>query len=218
MRPIVPALIPKSAVELEDNLSRLAFSPEIHIDVTDGKFVPATSWPYVTGERPKLVKALTDKFTLEVDLMVEDTLSAAEDWLVAGADMLVFHVENTDLSDFMNFATKRKVTIGISALNDTPYKKLEPYLLVADYVQVMGIATIGAQGQPFDERVFARIAEIKASFPDITISIDGSVNRRTLPTIAKNKDINRFICGSAIVGEVDYLAAYTELKSILTNS
>lgn len=214
MRPIVPALIPTDLDKLRSDLDRLTFSSEVHIDVTDGKFVPYTSWPYMTGVQPKIIKESTDRFTLEVDLMVEDPISAAKAWLEAGADMLVFHVETLALGSFMDFATSNKISIGISALNSTDYKTLESYILVADYVQVMGIAEIGAQGQPFDSRAISRIEEIKKNFPDITISLDGSVNDKTLPDL-KSQKIDRFICGSAIVGQADYFTAYQNLKKLI---
>ena len=74
MIPIVPAIIPKSAAEILELLPRLRFAPEIHVDVVDGQFVPYTSWPYSPVGVPTEVRSETDKFTLEVDLMVADPL------------------------------------------------------------------------------------------------------------------------------------------------
>jgi ribulose-phosphate 3-epimerase len=215
MIPIVPALIPKSSEQIITVLPNLSFSPEVHVDVVDGKFVPFSSWPYSPAGEPATVSATTDHFTLEVDLMVEDPISAATAWIEAGADMLVFHVETIDLATFTRFADTTNISIGISALNDTPLEVLEPYAAVADYIQVMGIAKIGAQGQPFDERVLERIKSLKISFPKLSITVDGSVNKETIARLAA-AGADRVICGSAIVGASNPYEAYQELRE-LTN-
>ncbi len=214
MIPIVPAIIPKSSHHLVDTLSRLTFSPEIHVDVVDGKFVPFTSWPYEPKGEPIEVRKTTDKFTLEVDLMVENPLVSADAWLMSGADMLVFHVETINLDAFARFVDSTRISIGVCALNDTPLSVLEPYVEIADYIQLMGIAKIGSQGQPFDERVLERISELKIKFPRHPITIDGSVNKETIAKIAK-AGADRFICGSAIVGASDPNLAHLELSALI---
>lgn len=214
MIPIVPAVIPESLVDLETKLSRLAFSSEIHIDVVDGKFVPFTSWPYEPSGSPIEIKNLTDRFTLEVDLMVNEPLKSAESWIEAGADMLVFYVESISLPDFKQFMKSAPATVGVSALNDTPMEIFLPYIEMADGVQLMGIAKIGAQGQSFDQRVFDRIRIIKQKFPQKPITIDGSVNKDTVKDLSM-AGANRFIVGSAIVLAEKPHEAYLELMNII---
>lgn len=216
MIPIVPAIIPKSAEQIITTLPSLSFSSEIHIDVVDGQFVPFSSWPYSPKGEPKAVRHATDRFTLEVDLMVGDPLAAAESWLEAGADMLVFHTESISLEAFTRFVESTKVSVGISALNGTPLEVLKSYAKKADYVQLMGIAEIGTQGQPFDESVIERIKEIKTSFPNLSITIDGSVNKNTIKRLVE-AGADRFICGSAIVGAVSPHEAHAELLKLTTN-
>ncbi len=215
MIPIVPAIIPTSAKQIEALLPKLLFSPEIHIDVVDGKFVPFSSWPYYPVGIPKDVRQITDSFTLEVDLMVEKPLEAADAWLEAGADMLVFHTETINLEAFKRFVDNSKISIGISASNDTSIDTLKSYVEVADYIQLMGIAKIGAQGLPLDERLFERIAELRKSFPKHSITVDGSVNKNTIARIAM-AGADRFICGSAIVGTDNPRLAHTELQKIIS--
>lgn len=211
MKPIVPAIIPKSAGELRETLGQLKFSPEIHVDVVDGKFVPFVSWPYEPTGSPAEVKQSTDSYTLEVDLMVEDPLPVAKEWIKAGADMLVFHVETISYDEFVDFVSTTSISIGISALNDTPLAVFKPYIKVADAIQLMGIAKIGAQGLPLDERVFDRIEELKREFPHHPITIDGSVNVTTIKKL-NEAGVDRFICGSAIVGAESPLLAYQKLR------
>lgn len=214
MIPLVPAIIPKSAADLRTKLESVRFSPEVHVDVVDGDFVSAISWPYEPVGAPAAIKDYTDSFTLEVDLMVRQPLQAAEDWLKAGADMLVFHIETLTLSEFRTFVESVKISVGVSASNDTPLDSLYPYLETADYLQLMGIAEIGRQGQAFDERVLDRIESCRHRYPHKPITVDGSVNVKTIPRLKAAK-VDRLIVGSAIVGQPDPGVAHYELAKAL---
>jgi len=213
--PIVPAIIPQSFADLESQIAKISHVPEVHVDVVDGVFVPPMSWPYTTENAiPSVAYELLSVFSLEVDLMVEDQIGAARAWLAAGADQLVFHAEVISPVVLEAFRTEHDVTIGISSLNAMSLAQLYTYFPLVDYVQVMGIAEIGAQGQPFDESVIARIQKIQHDFPDMPISIDGSMNATTLPRIIPLQ-LSRIIVGSAIMGKPDPLAAYHELVELI---
>ncbi len=204
---IVPAIIPKSASELREFAAAMSIAPELHVDVVDGKFVPFTSWPYEPADAPVSFYDVLAPFSLEVDLMVSSPLSAAKDWLKVGADRLVFHVETISPESLAAFILTTNVTIGISANNSTPFSILESYFPYVDYVQVMGIAEIGSQGQPFDESAITRINEVRAAAPHLALGLDGSVNRETLPRLATLK-LDRYIMGSAITKAADKVAAF----------
>jgi len=212
---IIPAIIPSTLSDLRQLVSRLAGLPEIHLDVVDGIFVPFISWPYNSQELPRVAKESLDVFSLEVDLMVNKPLSAAHNWIEAGADQLVFHVETISLASFKDFTDNTNMTIGISSNNDTDFNILKEYLPYADYVQVMGIGAIGTQGQPFDVRSLNRIAMIRENFPNLAISIDGSVNAETLPKLVSLK-LNRYIIGSAIIKQDDQILAYKKFTTMAT--
>ena len=213
--PIVPAIIPLSYSDLETQIGKLSHLAEVHVDVVDGVFVPNLSWPYTEASSiPAAAHRLLAPFSLEVDLMVQDQWGAATAWLAAGADLLVFHAEVISPALLESFRTEHAVTIGISSQNSFPLDQLYPYFPLVDYVQVMGIAEIGAQGQSFDERVIARIKKIQQDFPHLAISIDGSMNQTTLPLIAP-LHLSRIIVGSAMMGQADPLAAYHELTARL---
>ncbi len=212
--PIVPAVIPKSADEVKQFAQSLSFSKEFHLDLVDGIFVPKKSWPYEPMGDPMDVKPFLDVYTLEVDLMVAHPIEAATQWIKAGADMLVFHVETIPLQVFEHFANRCPVSIGISAHGDTSMETLEEYLPFADYVQLMGIHEIGAQGQPFDEVVLDKIQHLKHMRPTLSITIDGSVNKDTIQRLVK-AGADRFITGSAVVLQENPEAAHTELLALI---
>ena len=158
--PIVPALIPVSEVAVKQAAETLLFSPEFHLDVVDGVFVPSMSWPIDPAGDPLTVKPWLDQYTLEVDLMVTDPLTQASEWVVAGADMLVFHAETVELASLRDFVEFTTVSVGVSVNGATTTETLLQYAEVADYVQLMGIYEIGAQGQPFYEGIFDQLAAV----------------------------------------------------------
>lgn len=213
--PIIPAVIPQSRTDLCTLAEQITFTTELHLDVVDGQFVPFTSWPYEPYDEPQSVKSVLDRFSLEVDLMVADPLPAADAWLAAGADMLIFHTETLSLAALDAFRATTAVTIGVSALNDTPLETLLEYAAFADYVQVMGIAAIGSQGQPFDTRALERITAIREAAPHLGISIDGSVNTDTIAAIRKVR-VDRYIVGSGIVKQPDMAAAHHALTTLVS--
>jgi pentose-5-phosphate-3-epimerase len=211
--PIIPAIIPQSYDDLVSAVHSLAGLPEVHVDVVDGVFAPNSSWPYTDSSNVAGVYSLLQAFSLEVDLMVDRPLVAAKDWLTAGADQLVFHIETISVESLKSFIEAHSVTVGVAISSPTPLEKLYPYLPFVDYVQVMGIAAIGTQGQPFDESVIARIKTLSAKFPNLPLSIDGSVNVVTLERL-KLLPLARFIVGSAIMGAPDPKAAYVDLTKM----
>lgn len=212
--PIVPAIIPPSAEAVRTYAAELTFAKELQLDLVDGRFVPSVSWPYEPVGEPLSVKSVLDAYTLEVDLMVTEPLPAAEAWVVAGADMLVFHVETLPLDAFKTFAEHTVVSVGVSAHGDTSLDTLSAYAEHADYIQLMGIYEIGAQGLPFDEAVLGKVETLKQRFPDMMISVDGSVNTQTIKRL-KQAGVDRFVCGSAIVKQPDPAAAYRELAALI---
>jgi ribulose-phosphate 3-epimerase len=216
MIPIVPAVIPTSSADLLDKATRLAFSAELHLDLVDGEFVEAKAWPFSPAGDLKSIKWSTEGFTLEVDLMVREPQLLVADLVEAGADMLVFHVETISPELLQDIARQFKISIGISLNNDTPIEALSPYIDIVDYIQLMGIAVIGRQGQSFDERVITRLKDCQSRFPKMLCSVDGSVNTATvLPLVEAGA--NRLVVGSAVVGAADPALAHFELSRLVNS-
>ena len=75
----------------------------------------------------------------------------------------------------------------------------------------MGIAKIGYQGEPFDERAPEQINQLRVKYPNLAISVDGGVSLETAPLL-KAAGANRLVAGSAIFGASDIALAIRELK------
>jgi ribulose-phosphate 3-epimerase len=101
--------------------------------------------------------------------------------------------------------------LAIGAATDPTF--VEPFVNDIDYVQFMGIATIGKQGQPFDPRVVDRIRTFKKKHPDIPIQVDGGVTLETAPALL-DAGADRLIVGHALRDAPDIrkaLAAFNDL-------
>ncbi len=215
---IIPALMPKTLVELEDKVSLVI--PEartVQIDVMDGKFVPNKSWPYGEGEdqfrlfsEEERGLPYWEEVDYEIDLMVSTPLEDALRWIAAGASRIVVHAESISEAHLF-FDTIRNQhglfsegnfspALGIAFSNETILEPHLPAVAEADFVQLMGISRIGFQGESFDVRVIDRIEQLRESFPDIIISIDGAVTMETAPRLIK-AGARRLVVGSAIFSQ-----------------
>jgi ribulose-phosphate 3-epimerase len=214
---IIPALMPKDFSTLEAELLRVAeLVPLVQLDVLDGVFVKNTSWPYGDEKHfAHMVKSrhglpYGDKLEYEVDLMVSEPEHVIEDWMHLGVRRIIVHVESTsnieniirDVAAHVTRATDdalEVVSLGLAIGTTTPIEKIEPYIYDIDFVQCMGIAEIGKQGEPFDERVIGQIEKLKRLHPELIVSVDGGVSLETAPRLLE-AGASRLVSGSAILG------------------
>ena len=156
MHEIIPAILPTSEKDLEEAIASLP--PEItfiHLDVLEDDI-------YI--EFPQ---------DFEAHLMVEEPEKIMQKWIDRGAKRLSVHTAGISLAQFRD-----KAEIGLAVDLDKPLDQVTPFVDFVDFIHLMSIEKIGAQGHPLDERIFARIAEIQKQFPNVPISVDGGVNIR----------------------------------------
>lgn len=215
---LIPAIIPRSLKQLEAELARVPFVESVQIDLVDGQFVPFVSWPYDPAGTPsELSSDLFKEYLIEVDLMVLDSLVAAEAWFKAGVRRLVFHLECLEDSREPRRKFGQTVELGLAVNNDTPLERLLPALDDFDFVQVMGIKTIGAQGQAYDERAEERIRALRAGFPGLPLVVDGAVSQETAGRLI-TAGATRLVSGSALFAADDIEFSYKQLLSIMKDA
>lgn len=207
---IIPAILPTSYRDLEDHLMKVrGLTRTVQIDVCDGFFVPTKTFPYTDKEIFAQILAeeetlpFWEEFDFELDLMVRESKTAAEDWVKAGAARIIIHIESPDdraallalqpLRD--TYATAVDVALAINL--DTEIEKLETLATLGSTIQCMGIAKIGMQGQPFDERAYERVKEIKRLYPEHVVSVDGGVRVENAKALVE-AGATRLIVGSAL--------------------
>lgn len=213
---IVPAILPTSHEDLEEKLTQLYnLVDSVQIDIVDGRFISPASWPYAAGTHLFNGLARNDgmfsylgKMHFEMDLMVADPEMVTGIWIDAGAERITLHAESTQylpkaITDLevkyghsKGFAPSL-LSMGLAINLTTELSMIEPYLDHTDYVQFMGIATIGRQGEPFDDRVLRKIAAFKRKYAGIPIQVDGGVSLETAPLLMK-AGVDRLVVGSAL--------------------
>lgn len=233
MSVVVPAVLPVSRDDLEEKLVRLAAIPavsRIQIDVVDGLFASPASWPYFAKatkgtpypELEDMVKRgdtlpHLDRIEYEIDLMCFDALRAAGEWLALGASRLTFHASSTDdLPRFFALARKRYggiVSFGLALTSDGDLALVEKVADNIEYAQFMGIARIGRQGQPFDERVLEQIRVFRERYPDIPLQVDGGISLANAQKLFALGAAN-LVVGSALLRASSPAATLAELEAL----
>ncbi len=227
MNIVAPAVLPSSREDLAEKLTLFARIPQIsrvQIDVVDGRFATPPSWPYsalqelnVMVERGDMLPHL-ERFEYEIDLMCLDAPRAADAWLSLGASRLTFHAESAvDVSQMLSSVQARYgreiVSYGLALNLESSLTLVEPYLGDVDYVQFMGIARIGRQGQPFDRRVLDRVRAFHDRHPEVPIQIDGGVSLQNASTLFA-VGVSDVIVGSAILRAQDPAAAFAAFGAL----
>lgn len=229
---IVPAILPKSRTDLAAKLARITSIPgisRIQIDVVDGNFATPASWPYsAPGELEDMVShqehmPRLGHIAYEIDLMSTDAEEAAGQWIALGATRLTFHAESiTSLPDFFGRLRGEYggaelpglLSFGLALNLATDPALIEPCLTHIQYVQFMGIATIGRQGEPFDRRVLSRVYDFQERHPEIPIQVDGGVSLTTAPAL-REAGVTDLVVGSAMVSAEDPAAVFAEFEKLV---
>lgn len=218
---IVPAILPEDFTSLRSSLARVrVLSPFVQIDVCDGNYVGSTTWPY--GEPDSFEPILTGEegmpfwqdFQFEFDLMISRPEESIKDWIDAGASRVIIHNQSTDglprILDELDYAG---VEAGIALTLDEDPGLVGEYIEKIAFVQCMGIAKIGEQGNPFDSRALAFIKELRDSFPNLPISVDGGVSEKTIQELIQ-VGATRLVSGSAILKAEDPKRAYEAMVAL----
>ena len=233
---IVPAILSASKADFDEKLERLSGIDRIQcvqIDVTDGRFSSPASWPYAGGTK-EFAELVTSGHMLphagqlqfEIDLMVNNPEAVTGPWLVVGASRITVHAESTTylprvITDLRvryghekDFAPDL-VSFGLALNISSSLALIEPFIQYIDYVQFMGIAKIGRQGEPFDRRVLDRIRTFRQKYPKMPIQVDGGVSIGTAPALLA-AGVDRLVIGSDLWKAPDLRARFAEFEA-LTN-
>ncbi len=217
----VPSFPAPTFAALEEQFVALAgVSAGFQVDIVDGVFVPHTSWPFTEAHPLEAFASLlpySSQFILEVDCMVQEPFQYLDAIVAAGAKRVIVHIgSTTEFSLILAHAATYGYTLGIAATADVPLHEIEALIPEVGFIQLMGIAAVGQQGQPFDERTLLRARHLRARYPDLEIATDGAVNADTIARLYA-AGVNRFAPGSAITKAADPAAAYRSLVALLAH-
>lgn len=228
---IVPTILTASLDDIRAKLAKVKGLVEsVQIDVVDGVFAGPPTWPYSQGEHALETfrasgETLADwgSFRFEIDLMVANPLEEAGAWLELGAQRVLIHFESVvDVAPVLAALEQRYghekgfpglFEVGLATQIDTDLARLEEQLVHVDYVQFMGIATIGKQGQPFDPRVVEKIKLFRKAHPDVLIQVDGGVSLESAPALL-SAGVDRLVIGSALWKSGDVPGTLEKLEEL----
>lgn len=185
-----------------------------HVDVMDGLFVPNISIgiPVV-----KSLRKATDMF-LDVHLMIERPLRYVEQFCLAGADLVNFHVE-ADSEENIHAAIAKAHELGkkagVTVKPKTPAETVLPFINEVELVLVMTVEP-GFGGQSFMYDQLEKIKKIRAIIdennPACELEADGGIDAVTAP-LARYAGCNVLVAGSAVFGKPDRAAAIKAIKN-----
>lgn len=239
MTEIIPAVLEKTFADVSMRLDQVVGLVEtVQIDVCDGVFVPSVTWPYMAplveggpSHYDIAFKEIIDgagevnmphweAFDFELDLMVANAKKLLPDLLTIGPSRILFHAEAfSDVYSEMHDLAKMVpplVEVGVAINADTNpeilFQLIDEKIITS--VQCMGIAKIGYQGQPFDERVISNLKILRAKYPNLPLGVDGSVTLETAPRLVE-AGATRLASGSGIFAAPDIEERISDFKNIL---
>lgn len=154
---------------------------------------------------------LLRQFTIDIDLMVSNPMMYFGLCESVYADRVIVHVDSIasdDLKESLSiwlggrtgpFECVNRETIVMACSLNTPLESFEYWYRFFDLrkVQIMGIETIGKQGESFSEKTIQYIDAFQKKYPDTVIMVDGGVSISTLPRLVE-QGVTSAVAGSAV--------------------
>ena len=212
---IAPSILSADFTRLGEDILSISEADYLHFDVMDGIFVPNISVGIPVLES---VRKFTD-MTLDVHLMITEPLRYVDNFIDAGADIVVIHTE-ADTPENINKALERIKDLGkkagLSIKPKTPAESVLPYLELLDLMLVMTVEP-GFGGQKFMADMLPKIEFLRRTFDTNGISceleVDGGVNPETAKLcIEAGADV--LVAGSAVFKAPDRASLIRALRSV----
>lgn len=170
---------------------------EIHIDVMDGRFVPAITFG------PAIVAACRRITSLPIDahLMIVEPEKHLEDFAQAGANIITVHIEACPhIHCTLQSIRKLGVKAGITFNPGTPLDALRELADIVDMVLIMSVNP-GAGGQHFIARSYDRVKQVRQILDEFgskaVIQIDGGISVDNIHAVVEAGASN-IVAGSAV--------------------
>jgi len=198
---ISPSILSADFSKLREEIKALekAGADYLHLDIMDGHFVPNITFG------PKIVKDISKctKLPLDVHLMIEKPEDYIERFINAGADIISFHYEATDvLDDVVEKIKEGGKKVGITLSPQTDGEVLKNIIYKFDLVLIMTVNP-GFGGQTFMHSQLDKIKYVRKLIDktkkEIELQVDGGINEETAKLVIKaGADV--IVSGSYVFG------------------
>lgn len=202
---ILPSLLAADFGRLADEARRAedAGGDALHLDIMDGVFVPNISMgPAVVEMARRAVK-----IPLSVHLMLIRPNRYLKNFIEAGADSLMIHIESEcNVCEALREIRELGGRPGITINPETSEELILPVLSEVDEVLCMTVRP-GYGGQAFMPEVLPKIRSVRnhaggLNLRDLDILVDGGIDPATAPRCAA-QGANVFVAGTSLYGARD---------------
>lgn len=196
---LAPSILSADFAKLLEDVKKVekAGCEYLHIDVMDGHFVPNITLG------PGIVKSLRKDVNMVFDthLMIENPDNYIKDFVDAGSDLIVVHVEACrHLHRTIQNIKSYNVKAGVALNPATPIETIKHVLQDVDMVLIMTVNP-GFGGQSFIESMIEKIKELKQLIDEknlkVDIQVDGGIKPSNIHQVVE-AGANIIVAGSAI--------------------
>ena len=196
---ISPSLLAADFSRLGDEVQKVtqAGADWIHLDVIDGQFAPNITFgmPVIAAVRKY------SHLPFEAHLMIKSPERYIKNFVEAGVDIIVIHIESCrEPEEVIAMVKEKNVKAGLALSPDTPVETVENLIYKVDLLVLMTVYP-GFAGQKFIKTVIPKIkasrAMVKKHAVQIDIEADGGINIETAP-LATAAGANVLVAGSAV--------------------
>ena len=189
----------------------------LHLDIMDGHFVPNLTFgpPLVASLRPH------SKMVFDVHLMIQEPDRFIDDFISAGADLLVVHPETCPhLHRTLDYIKSKGVKAGVALNPATSPQVLEYVLPLLDLVLVMTVNP-GFGGQSLIPWMMPKITSVRDMLQSCNIQaeiqVDGGASVTTAGGLAR-AGATVLVAGSAIFNSPDPASAVRLIRAATLDS
>lgn len=196
---LAPSILSADFAKLLEDVKKVeeAGCEYLHIDVMDGHFVPNITLG------PGIVKSLRKDVNMIFDthLMIENPDNYIKDFVDAGSDLIVVHVEACrHLHRTIQNIKSHNVKAGVALNPATSIETIKHVLQDVDMVLIMTVNP-GFGGQSFIESMIDKIKELKQIIDEknlnVDIQVDGGIKPSNIHQVVE-AGANIIVAGSAI--------------------
>lgn len=186
----------------------------LHVDVMDGRFVPAVNYGVETVKKLKK----TTKLPLDVHLMVSEPWKVVKEYAKAGASRICIHVEAGSAHQILKtikMIKSLKCKAGVAIRPPTPLEAIDPRIFKqCDFLMPMSVNP-GASGQAFRPEVLHKIARLKILLHKMKLKkeleADGGINASTAGWMGR-LGVTVLVSGAGIFQAMDAKSAIRQLR------